>query len=209
MKVCPQVWFPLRAYPCLLVELVLDRPLGTAVWCNSPAVETFGSYPRAVSTPLLPICSQTKVTDGFASYCGSPAQEVLESLKVTGRSSSVGLCRMALLTHGGLFNASALLFLYHLQCDGILAGVESVPEAVLLTLCITPFYEGPIHCQTLPLFIIEHTAFLPVSADILCWLSKAPHADFETVDTFLPIFQPCEDWSCSPFGLVSAISVTK
>lgn len=36
---------PRDAYLCLLVELLLYRPLGSAVWCNSPAGETFGSYP--------------------------------------------------------------------------------------------------------------------------------------------------------------------
>lgn len=43
---------------------------------------------------------------------------------------------------GGSLFLEPFLFLYHLQCDGISAGVESVPEAALLTLCIVPFSEG-------------------------------------------------------------------
>lgn len=52
------------------------------------------------------------------------------------------------------------------------------------------FLWRAVHWQTLPLFIIDQTAFLPVSMDILCWLSKNLHADFVTVDTLSSIHHP-------------------
>lgn len=140
----------------------------------------------------------------------------VESLKVTGRSSSIGPCRMSLLTHGGLFNTRALLFLYHLRCDGILAGVESVPEAALLTLCIVPFYEGQSPGRHFPpLLIIEQTAFLPMSTDILCWLSKNFTQLLQQRTLFSshihnPHFSnPVSSSAAPPFGFLSAFLVVK
>lgn len=94
-----------------LLNWCCTGPSAPPVWCNSPAVETFGSYPWAVSSPRVLICSQTK---SYRWLCFLPRfarRRGVESLKVTGRSSSVGPCRMPLLTHGGLFNTWTLLFL--------------------------------------------------------------------------------------------------
>lgn len=112
---CPHVGFPQGA--CLLVEPVLHRPLGSAVWCNSPAGEISGAWPWALSSPLFPICSQTRVTDGSASSCGFTSERGAASLKVTGRSSSTVPCRMSLPTHRGLFNTRAPLFVSFATCS--------------------------------------------------------------------------------------------
>lgn len=88
INVCLPVWFSQGVYSYLLVELVLYRPLGSAARCNSPAVGTFGPYPWATSTPRFPICSQTTVTDGFSSSCGS-VEEVLRLWRSQAGLSSV------------------------------------------------------------------------------------------------------------------------
>lgn len=76
MKVCPQVWFPQGVYTCLLVELVLQAPCLYSVvhltcWWNIWIISL-----STESTPWFPIYSHTKLTDGFASYCGPPVEEV-------------------------------------------------------------------------------------------------------------------------------------
>lgn len=199
---------------CLLAELVLYRPLGSAVWRNSPAVETFGSRPLAPSFPLVSTCSQNQ---GYRWLCFF--------LWFIGGRGTEGCWRL----RAGLPVLRVECHYQHTEASLILEPpLFSLPPAVwwdfsrgqkcARSTAINPAYCAFLwraaHWQPLPLFVIEQTAFLPVSMDIVSCLSKSLHADFATVDTVFEnplyttlIFQPCLDQSCSSLGLGSAISI--
>lgn len=181
MKSSLQVWFPLGVLVFLL-NWCCTGPLALPCGVTHLLSKHLDRIPLCRAFPGYPLAAKTKVTDGFASSCGSFGGRGTEGCW----RLRAGLPVLRVECHYQHTEASLILEPPPLSLPPAVWWDFSRGQKCARSTAINPAYCAflwrAVHWQPLPLFIIEQTAFLPVSMDIVSCLSKSLHADFATVD---------------------------